>query len=245
MASRHSLPVIRLVGISPHEALPVVELVERASREVAVRGFDLVVVRGEENLRRVLGEYWTPESADFYALHIALERPTVIVRLDVSRDLLTASIYHELGHAKLHGHRRYYEISVPRNDLPLGGAAPKVLYLLSIAVKDYEVSSYLAERGLIHTQRPLVREMLPLDTLPWEELRRDRLASALALAAQLKPIFFSLPLLGEGLVRDLPGAPEEFLEWAIETAGKLGEDTIQNVGLVARSFSRFLDYFIR
>lgn len=237
--------MIRLVGVSPREALPVIELVERTSREVTVERFNLVVVRGGENLREVLGDYWTPESSDFYALHIALESPTIVVRLDVPKDLLTASVYHELGHAKLHGHRRYYEISVPRDDLPLRNAAPKVLYLLSIAVKDYEVSSYLAKRGLAHTQWPLVKEMLPLDPLPWEELRRNKLASALALAAQLKPIFFSLPLLSEDPVRDLSGAPEEFLEWAIKMAEKLGKDTIQNVRLVARSFSHFLNSFVR
>ncbi|MDK2383589.1 MAG: hypothetical protein QI199_02115 [Candidatus Korarchaeota archaeon] len=237
--------MIRLVGVSPREALPVVELVERASREVTVERFDLVVVKGGEDLREVLGEYWTPESSDFYALHIALEGPTVVVRLDVPRDLLTASVYHELGHAKLHGHRRYYEISVPRDDLPLGNAAPKVLYLLSIAVKDYEVSRYLAERGLAHTQWPLMKEMLPLEPLPWEELRRNKLTSAMALAAQLKGILFSLPLLGEDLVRDISGAPEELLEWAIEMTKKLGRDTIQNVRLVARFFYHFLSSFVR
>ncbi len=234
--------MIRLVGVTPLEALPVVEVVERASREVGVEGFDLVVVRGEENLRQVLGEFWTPESSDFHALHIALGRPTVIVRFEVPRDLMVASIYHELGHAKLHGHRRYYEISVPQ-DVQLGEAAPKVLYLISIAVKDYEVSRFLTKRNLAHTQRPLLREMFPLERLPWGEIRRDRVACAITLAVQLKPIFFSLPLIGEDLVRELSGASDEFLGWAFGAARRLGEDTIENVRNVARSFSQFLIEF--
>ncbi len=220
-----------------------IEIVERAAQEVEVGEFDLVVVRGEGNLRRVLGEYWTPESADFYALHIVLEKPTVVVRIEVPEDLLTASVYHELGHAKLHGHRKYYEISVSRRDLPLADQAPKVLYLLSIAVKDYEVSTYLVERGLAHTQWPLLREMLPLEPLPWDELKRDRAIAAVALATQLKPILFSLPILGEDPVMELSGVPKEFLRWAVEAARLLGRDTILNVRLIARSFSIFLDSF--
>ncbi|MCD6477656.1 MAG: hypothetical protein J7K87_01505, partial [Candidatus Aenigmarchaeota archaeon] len=105
--------MIRLVGVSPIEAYWIIEYVDNAKKEIGIYDFDLVVVRGEENLRKVLGRFWTPESSQFYALHIVMDKPTVIVRLDVpNRDLLESSIYHELAHAKLHGHRRFYEIGV-------------------------------------------------------------------------------------------------------------------------------------
>ncbi len=236
--------MIRLVGISPMEAYWVIEYVDNAKKEIGVYDFDLVVVRGEENLRNVLGRFWTPESSQFYSLHIAMDKPTVIVRLDVpSRDLLESSIYHELAHAKLHGHRRFYEISVPRELLSLGDIAPRVLYLVSIAVKDYEVSSFLSSVGLAKTQDPLLKIMLEPDNIPWSSLSPSALI--LALASKLKPIMFSLPLIGPKTVLEcMKDVPRGFLEWVIGKSSQLRGDTVSNIRYMAKEFVNFLSFLL-
>ncbi len=232
--------MIKLVGVSPIEAYWIIEYMDNAKKEIGVHDFDLVVVRGEENLKRVLGRFWTPESSQFYALHIAMDKPTVIVRLDVpNRDLLESSIYHELAHAKLHGHRRFYEIGVPREVLSLGDIAPRVLYLVSIAVKDYEVSSFLSSVGLAKTQDPLLKIMLEPDNIPWSSLSPSALI--LALASKLKPIMFSLPLIGPKTVLDrMKDVPRRFLEWAIDKSSQLRGDTVSNIRYMAKEFANFL-----
>lgn len=234
--------MIKLLGVSPLEALWVIEFVDSAKRDIDVSDFDLVVVKGEENLKKILGSFWTPESSQFYALHIVMDKPTVIVRLDVpNKDLLESSIYHELAHAKLHGHRRFYEIVVPRELLSLGDIAPKVLYLVSIAVKDYEVSSFLSSVGLARTQDPLLNIMLEPDNIPWSSLSPSALI--LALASKLKPIMFSLPLIGPKTVLEcMKDVPRRFLEWVIDESSQLRRDTVSNIRYMAKEFVNFLSF---
>ncbi len=234
--------MIKFIGVSPLEAFWVVDLVDSAKREVNVSNFDLVVVRGEGNLKRVLGDLWMPESSQFYAFHIVMDRPTIILRLDVSsKDLLESSIYHELVHAKLHGHRRFYEINIPNELLPLGDIAPSVFYLISVAVKDYEVSSFLSSAGLAKTQKPLLMNMLEPDNIPWNLL--DMPALTLALASKLKPIMFSLPLIGpKALSNKMRDVPRRFLEWVIDRSSQLGEDTISNIRYMSKEFLNFLSF---
>lgn len=231
--------MIRLMGVSPLDALRIVELVDEARSDVGVSDFDLVIVKGEENLKKVLREFWTPESSQFYALHIAIERPTIIVRNVPDKELLKSSIYHELAHAKLHGHKRFYKISVPEEILPLGDLAPKVLYLISIAVKDYEASYFLSSIGLAGTQGPLLKVMLEPEDIPWDKL--DPKALIIALASKLKPIMFSLPLLGSDAILELiKDVPVPFLRWAIERSSGFGGDTVSNIRYMAREFTSYL-----
>ncbi len=101
-------------------------------------------------------------------------------------------------------------------------------------MKDFEVSRYLAKRNLGWTQEPLVREMLISESIPWEELKLDEIAYALALASQRKPIFFSMPLIGpEEVALRFSEVPADFLRWVIETAQRLGQDTFSNVRYAA------------
>lgn len=229
--------VIKLVGVSPLEALRIVEKAIEARSELEAPEFDLIVLKGEENLRRELREYWTPESSGFYALHIATDKPVVLVRADSPEDLLEASIYHEIGHVKLHGSRKFYEITIPSYFLPLGSIAPKVLYLLSIAVKDFEVSKLLSAKDLTLTQIPLIRIMLE----PEPVLSVDPDSLALELASNLKRVFFLIPLIGiEATLRGMSDLPCSFLQWAADLSYSLGSDTIENVKLVARAFTEYL-----
>lgn len=226
--------VIKLVGVSALEALRIVEKVIEAREVLEAPEFDLVILRGEESLRRELGDYWTPESSGFYALHIALDKPRVIVRADSPDDLLEASIYHEVGHVKLHGRREFYEISIPKEFLPLGEIAPKILYLLSIAVKDFEVSRLLSRRGLAWTQLPLIRVMLEPGSMGIE-------SPVIELASELKRVFFLIPLLGvESTAMRLRDLPSSFINWASDLSSMLGEETLENIKYVARAFTEYL-----
>ncbi len=228
-----------MVNVNPIEALPVIELVEEASTRLSVEDFTLVLLRGRDALMKELGEAWTPEAEDFYALHIALEGPTIYVRLDaMDEDLLRASIYHELGHALLHGSPRYYKIPIPPPLMKLGPLAPRVLYLLAIAVKDFEVSRLLARERLAETQEPLLREMLHPEPIPWDLLQGESLI--LALASILKPIMFSLPLIGEDVFKFFSGAPDRLLRMTSGLSRRMGEDTIENVRLTVREFLKLV-----
>ena len=230
---------IRLVNVNPTEALPIIELVEEASTSLNFEKFTLVLLKGSNTLRKELREAWTPEAENFYALHIALNAPTVYVRLDVEdRGLLRSSIYHELGHAILHGSPRYYRIPIPPSLMKLGSLAPHVLYLLSIAVKDFEVSRLLARKKLSNTQKPLLREMLRPEQIPWNSLGKDELI--LALASSLKSIMFSIPLVNERVIESSLRIPNQFLQMALAISREMGEDTIGNIRLASKKFTEFV-----
>ncbi len=233
---------LKLINVSPLEALSIVQFVEDASKRLGIEDFTLVLLRGEGNLKKELGDNWTPETADFYALHIALDTPTVYVRLDLAdRDLLTSAIYHELGHALLHGSPEYYRIPVPLSLLKLGSLATRILYLLSIAVKDFEVSRLLASRGLSETQNPLLREMLRPEPIPWDILGREELT--LALASSMKSIMFSIPLVNEGTIKRSLKVPDQLLQMALNLSREMGYDTMENIRLASARFLELVMHF--
>jgi len=58
------------------------------------------------------------------------------------------AILHEGAHSVLHGELRFYEVSLSlASRLGLGGLSLSALYLLSVAVKDYEATRLLVDVG--------------------------------------------------------------------------------------------------
>jgi hypothetical protein len=74
-------------------------------------------------------------------------------------DVAVGGLRHEAGHATLHGSIRYYIFSMPEEYVEVGlryglnkEYLEKILYLTSIAVKDFEVTDLLVRRGFIDCQ---------------------------------------------------------------------------------------------
>ena len=118
------------------------------------------------------------------------------------------ALHHEATHSILHGSLEFYMISIPRDlqDLveklhPPSALIQGIIYLASVAVKDYEVTKLLYERGFIDDQVAFAAYFLqPSD----EEMTAWVMASAssttiiLFLVSLMKSIACALPLADDG-----------------------------------------------
>ncbi|UCD39648.1 MAG: hypothetical protein JSV87_04355 [Candidatus Bathyarchaeota archaeon] len=146
----------------------------------------------------------------FFSMHDAWTGISrIIVCLERMKKLSTLAqkggIHHEVGHSVLHGSLAYYIFSVP---LALQDLAQRfrlsrqyvtnMLYLISIAVKDYEVSRLLHEHGFDEDQIALAKHLLTpteSDRTTWEISRENPRARALCLTSYMKLIGHATPFL--------------------------------------------------
>lgn len=165
-------------------------------------------------------------------------------------------IRHEVGHSVLHGSLRYYLLPLPPALLDLADRfdislqyATNLLYLISIAVKDYEVSRLLYERGYVDDQIAYAKHLLAVtesDVLSWEMSRGKPLAEILCLISCLKAAGCAAPLLfdktfGEEMKRRVaeslsylpPGYSAPLLSTILEGFSSLGADTLSNIDQMA------------
>jgi hypothetical protein len=120
-----------------------------------------------------------------------------------------------------------------------------LLYLISIAVKDYEVTRLLHQRGYVEDQINYAKQLLMVsedERLSWEVLRGTPAAEALCLISYLKTGGCAVPFLldkrfGEGMKQCLMGSlfhvPSDrsalLLKVIEEGFTSLGTDTLENV----------------
>lgn len=161
-------------------------------------------------------------------------------------------IRHEVGHSVLHGSPRYYIITIPPalQDLAKRFKLSRqyvtdMLYLISIAVKDYEVSRLLHKHGYIKDQIAFAKHVLApteSDKISWEISRAKVDAGALCLASYLKPIGYATPfLVNEGsrkeieyyIKQNLSFLPKEHSTKLLEQTPKIFQqlklDTMNNI----------------
>ena len=161
-------------------------------------------------------------------------------------------VRHEVGHSILHGDLRYYLLHIPPTLLEIAENFNlhrrylfDLLYLVSIAVKDYEVSRLLYRSGYLEDQVAYISELLTPsgeDEEAWMMARENRLAEALYLVSCLKVVGLSIPFLFDGkfgeeikrrLTASLSHIPERHSEKIlgnlIEGFRLLGEDTLDNI----------------
>jgi len=166
-------------------------------------------------------------------------------------------VRHEVGHSILHGSLHYYLLPFPPTLLKLVDRfnlsreyAANVLYLISIAVKDYEVSRLLCERGYVEDQVAYAKHLLMVsesDVLSWNMSRGRPLLEILCLISCLKTTGGSMPLLLDKafgkemkrcLVENLSYFPIDYrallLEVVREGFSSLGTDTFDNVNRIVR-----------
>lgn len=199
--------------------------------------------------------------AQFFAVHDAWRgTPRIALCLDRMRGLpdlvRDGGIRHEVGHSVLHGSLLYYLIPLPRAFLDLTEHCglpldymKNLLYLVSIAVKDYEVARLLHEEGYLEDQVAYSKHVLRVseaDRLSWGAAEGEPLLEVLVLISYLKSMSCAIPLmlddrwdgemrgsLGEGLAH-LPEASSRILmNLAAEGFPALGPDTLENIDRMA------------
>ncbi|MFQ6080832.1 MAG: hypothetical protein ACE5OW_04085 [Candidatus Bathyarchaeia archaeon] len=197
----------------------------------------------------------------FFAMHDAWRGTSrIILCLERMKKLpklvQVGGIRHEVGHSVLHGSLRYYLLPLPPALLGLANRfdissqyATNLLYLISIAVKDYEVSRLLYERGYVEDQIAYAKHLLTVtesDTLSWEMSRGKPLAEILCLISYLKAAGCAAPFLfdktyGEEMKRRvaesfsfLPtGYSAPLVSTILEGFSSLGADTLSNIDQMA------------
>lgn len=115
------------------------------------------------------------------------------------------AIRHEAAHSALHGSLEYYIFRVSEDCHRLArikGVDPAILeqalYLVSVAVKDFEATKYLAKHDYVKCQVAFALETFQPsqeDKLAWKSARTKRQARYLYETALLKPLLFAHPLL--------------------------------------------------
>jgi hypothetical protein len=197
----------------------------------------------------------------FFAMHDAWRGTSrIILCLERMKKLpklvQVGGVRHEVGHSVLHGSLRYYLLSLPPALLDLADRfdvssqyATNLLYLISIAVKDYEVSRLLYERGYVEDQVAYAKHLLTVaesDVLSWEMSRGKPLAEILCLVSCLKAAGCAAPFLsdkafGEEMKRrvaeSLSYLPTDhsapLLSTILEGFPSLGADTLSNIDQMA------------
>jgi hypothetical protein len=193
----------------------------------------------------------------FFSMHDAWRgTPRIIVCLERMKKLPALAqkggIRHEVGHSILHGSPRYYMFSIPPALLGFAKRfklsrqyVTNMLYLISMAVKDYEVSRLLHKHGYVKDQIAFARCVLApteSDKASWEISRGKVDAEALCLVSYLKPIGYATPFLvsegsrkemGRYLKQSLSFLPEEhsirLLEETPKIFRQLKLDTADNI----------------
>jgi len=211
----------------------------------------------------------SPLEESFFAMHDAWRGvPRITLFLDRLRALpelvKVGGIRHEVGHTVLHGGLEYYLLALPASllrainefNIPLEYAR-SILYLVSIAVKDYEVTRLLYTHGYIDDQAEYVKFLLKDnedEVLSWKLSRGNSLLESLHVISLLKVAACAAPLLvdknfgGEirtGLINYLSHLPKHLLEDMMDIVERnfagLGNDTIQNISSIMERCNIILD----
>jgi len=199
---------------------------------------------------------------DFYARHDAwtgIPRISISVeRIKSLPELTKAGILrHEVGHSILHGSPEYYIFPIPhllleaseRFDLPVQ-YLNDLLYLISIAVKDFEVTHLLLSRGYIEDQVAYAESVLEAsedDLAAWEIGKVNPQAKILCIVSRLKDFSCASALMSNGKLREkirmklaesMNYFPEEvstkILNIILKFPSSLQADTLGNVGEMTR-----------
>jgi hypothetical protein len=196
----------------------------------------------------------------FFAMHDAWRGiPRITLSLEKMKELpelvRIGGIRHEVGHSVLHGNLRYYILSSPPALLEIADRfnlsfeyMTNLLYLVSIAVKDYEVTRLLHQRGYVEDQINYAKHLLMVsedEKLSWEISRGKPAAEALCLISYLKTGGCAVPFLfdkkfGEEMKQCLMGSRSHLpsdrsallLKVIEEGFTSLETDTLENVALM-------------
>jgi len=210
--------------------------------------------------KRNLGISTSAFEASFFAVHDAWRgTPRIMVAYDrmsaLPKLVGVGALRHEAAHTVLHGSLEYYIFSFPTVLLKLERAgiisrkiAEDLLYLVSVAVKDYEVTRLLYEKRFVTDQFAYNRYFLEPseeDREAWNIAKRNETARILVLVSILKTACCAAPLLkderyGGEISRSisksrayLPADLSRRLSKVLQASSKFGENTQENIDLLA------------
>jgi hypothetical protein len=194
----------------------------------------------------------------FFAVHDAWHgTPRIMVSHDKmlrSPELIgIASLRHEVAHTVLHGSLEYYSFPMPmcllqleRDGVISEQTMRSLLYLASIAVKDFEVTRLLYKNGYVEDQVAYSKYFLEPseeEHKAWKLAEKNKTARLLFLVSLLKAPCCAAPLLedekygkeiAESIARSLNLLPSELSTGILnilKAAPKLGENTHENLDL--------------
>jgi len=199
---------------------------------------------------------------NFYARHDAWRGiPRISIGVEKIKSLTELTrvgiLRHEVGHSVLHGSPQYYIFPVPhslleasvRFDLPIQ-YMNDLLYLVSIAVKDFEVTRLLHSRGYIEDQAAYAENVLKAsqdDLVSWEIGKVKPETKILCIVGRLKDFGCASALMSDEKLREeirvkvLEGMkyfPEEIsirvLNIVLKLPSSLQADTLGNVNEMTR-----------
>jgi hypothetical protein len=205
--------------------------------------------------KRKLGIETSEFEESFLAVHDAWHgTPRIMAAYDkmlhVPKLVRTGVLRHEVAHTALHGSLEYYSFSTPmflleleRNGVMSRQVIRDLVYLAAIAVKDYEVTRLLYEKGYVKDQvayneyclKPSEEELEA-----WKIAEKNKTATLLFLVSSLKTACCAAPLLkderyGEGILETITGSmnflPTELSARLLKTlkaTSKFGRDTHEN-----------------
>jgi hypothetical protein len=206
--------ILQKFGRIPDEAVIEIQTVmEDCYRRLSPHSLEMVDVILFENSSRMeafslrekylVGAYSSGLEADFVATHEAWTGiPRILIcyeRLQRLNPLLIGAIIrHEVAHSVLHGSLEYYVFAVPKS---LFEASEKysllrtftidILYLISMGVKDYEVTRLLLDHKYIDDQIAYSLDVLKTekdDLEAWNLSKRDPAKMLLCLVARFKDL---------------------------------------------------------
>ena len=170
--------------------------------------------------------------------------------------VMRGCLQHEVAHTILHGSLEYYSFSIPSALLKLMDrqtlskqVASDLLYLATIAVKDFEATRFLCKHRFEEEQFAycsLLLEPSEEDCIAWRLADQNKAARVLVLTAVLKTLFCAAPLLrtekhatemGKMIgnsIGYLPSALSAGLRKVLEAGSAFAEDTHANVSLLVR-----------
>jgi len=206
--------------------------------------------------KRKLGIETSGFEMSFFAAHDAWHgTPRIMVAYDKALDLpelvRIGGLRHEVAHTILHGSLEYYSFPMPtflleleREDNIPRQIARDLLYLVSIAVKDFEVTRLLYKNGYVEDQVAYNKYFLEpseAEQEAWKLSAKNKTASLIVLASFLKTACCAKPLqkdeihgeeIAEAIARSMNFLPTELstrLLKILETSTKFGENTHENV----------------
>jgi hypothetical protein len=266
--------------VDDEEVQQVVEFIEECYGRLAPHEVELVDLYMFERSSSV-DAFLTRESREmgvasaqlndsFFAMHDAWRGTSRIIlcieRLRMLPKLVQEGVIrHEVGHSVLHGELSYYLLSIPPVLLDLADRfhfpkehAFNILYLVSIAVKDYEVSRLLTERGCVDDQFAYVEHILTVsedERLSWRISRGNPLAESIYLVSCLKTLSCAVPFISderfsEKIKRIIKGSlchlPTEhstmLLDFITDNFSSLGTDTQSNINFITnRAVHRIIE----
>lgn len=211
--------------------------------------------------KKKLGVKTSTFESSFFAVHDAWHGiPRIMVAsdkmLDVPKLVVKGCLEHEVAHTILHGSLKYYVFPIPavlleleKEEIVSRSVALDLLYLVTIAVKDYEVTRFLSKHGFVEEQVAYCRFFLEPsheDYEVWELAKENRVTRLLVLTSLLKTLCCAAPLMknethGEKLAASiaenidyLPLELKARFSGLLETCSEFGEDTHSNVDLFVR-----------